>query len=94
MRKGILFGISTAIAVAIVLGIQTAADWYEYETGLLALVHSPLLATTALAPLVMLVLTPFNKRLLEWRKRRGRDIEEEERFETPGGMISLTRRDD
>ena len=35
-------------------------------------------------------LTPLNRRLLDWRKARGRDIEEEERFETDHGMIRLT----
>jgi hypothetical protein len=43
----------------------------------------------ALAPVLMIPLSKLNQRLLDWRKARGRDIEEEEKYETDSGMISL-----
>jgi hypothetical protein len=51
-------------------------------------------ATFLIAGVLATVLTPLNRRLLEWRKARGRDIEEEERYETESGMIRLTPNDD
>jgi hypothetical protein len=42
-----------------------------------------------LSPLLMVPMTKLNRHLLEWRKSRGRDIEEEEKYETESGMISL-----
>ena len=45
------------------------------------------------AGVLSLVLTPINRRILDWRKARGRDIEEEERYETDHGMIRLTPND-
>ena len=44
--------------------------------------------------MLSLILTPINNRVLEWRKANGRDIEEEERYETADGMIKLTPNDD
>jgi hypothetical protein len=52
----------------------------------------PFLIFLVLAPLLMIPLTPLNKKLLAWRKQRGRDIEEEEQFEIDGtDFISLRR---
>lgn len=42
------------------------------------------------AGVITLILTPVNRRILDWRKTRGRDIEAEERHESDHGMISLT----
>lgn len=51
-------------------------------------------AALALSSVLTYFLTPLNRRLLDWRKARGRDIEEEERFETDHGMIRLTPNDE
>ena len=49
-----------------------------------------LVALLVLMPLLVVALTPLNKRLLAWRKARGRDIEEEEKYEREGaGIISI-----
>jgi hypothetical protein len=49
----------------------------------------------ALMPLLSLALTPLNKRLLVWRKERGRDIEDEEKYEIDeADIISLRPRQD
>lgn len=93
MRKTTLLAISTGISVFMIVISQWVIDYYDY-TGRASFIASfPLISGAVLTPVVLLVLTPLNRRLLEWRKARGRDIEEEERYENPGGMISLTRRD-
>jgi hypothetical protein len=53
---------------------------------------SPLFAGLVLAPVLLVPLTFVNKYLLAWRKTRGRDIEDEERYEHDG-VISLRPRD-
>jgi hypothetical protein len=46
-------------------------------------------------PLLSLALTPLNKRLLSWRKERGRDIEDEVKYEIDeADIISLRPRQD
>jgi len=45
------------------------------------------------ALIVLTILTLLNRRVLDWRKVEGRDIEEEERYESDHGMISLTPKD-
>jgi hypothetical protein len=52
------------------------------------------IATFVTGSLVAFLLVPMNTRLLEWRKERGRDIEEEERYESKDGVISLWPKDD
>ncbi|HEY7543409.1 MAG TPA: hypothetical protein VID27_00920 [Blastocatellia bacterium] len=43
-----------------------------------------LIAMAAIFPLIIL-----NQVILNWRRKRGRDIEEEERYETEGEFITL-----
>ena len=90
MRKQTLALISFIILFPAVYFLPPAfeAAGYDYfpgsgvaVSGLISLVAGSVLA---------LVLTPLNKKILAWRKSRGRDIEEEERYETEGGMIRLT----
>lgn len=45
-------------------------------------------------PIVGIVLTPLNRRLKMWRKKNGRDIDDEERYETESGFIKLTPNND
>lgn len=46
-----------------------------------------------LMPLLMVLLTALNKKLLSWRKARGRDIEAEEKYEIEeADLISLRPR--
>ncbi|MDQ3132045.1 MAG: hypothetical protein M3Q99_14955 [Acidobacteriota bacterium] len=44
-------------------------------------------------PIVGLILYPVNERVRFWRKKRGRDIEAEEKYETDSGIIKLTPND-
>ncbi len=52
------------------------------------------IAAFLIAGVLTTALTPLNRGLLVWRKERGRDIEEEERYETESGMIRLTPNDE
>ena len=55
---------------------------------------SPLIGSFVLFPVLLVLLTPLNLWLRNWRKKRGRDIDAEERHETPGGFIRLTPNED
>lgn len=94
MKKSTLLAISTGISVIVIVISQWVIDYYDYTGRASFIASSPIVSGAVLTPVILLALTPFNQRLLSWRKARGRDIEEEERYESPGGMISLTRRDD
>lgn len=66
-------------------GLQYPLQESRGIVGLVALI---------IALIVLTVLTLLNRRILAWRKARGRDIEQEERYESDYGMISLTKRDE
>jgi hypothetical protein len=51
------------------------------------------LAAVIFAVFVLTILTLLNPRILSWRKERGRDIEDEERYESRYGMIGLMPKD-
>ena len=85
MRKSTLGGLSVLLAFAIIYVLRFA--------GLsISFLLSPLVAMLVLAPLLLLPLAALNKHLLAWRKARGRDIEEEEKYEHDG-VISLRPRE-
>jgi hypothetical protein len=93
MRKGTLAAIAVALSYLIAYSVSSAF-WYYYPaigsrsfevTGVITLV---------LTPAILLLLTPLNRKILDRRKAAGRDIEEEERYESDSGMISLTPKDD
>jgi hypothetical protein len=52
------------------------------------------LVALILMPVFLLLLNWVNKYILAWRKERGRDIEEEEKYENDNGFISLISKDD
>ncbi len=89
MRKSTLLIVSYIIvfpfayllpAIAELAGYTSFPAWSLFARSVAAFVGAGVLTV---------VLTPLNKRLLEWRKARGRDIEAEERHESAHGMISL-----
>ena len=87
MRKRTLAGVCGLLAFALVFALKFIGISIPF--GL-----SPLFAGFVLFPLLMVPLTLLNKSLLAWRKVRGRDIEEEERYEhEETGIISLRPRD-
>ena len=83
MRWKLLPGVSFSISVLVLILLNLFHIRIPF--GL-----PPFLIVWVLAPLLMIPLTALNRKLLAWRKQRGRDIEEEERFEIDGtDFISL-----
>ena len=85
MRKTTLTSGCFLLACAIMFGLSFAGVRIPF--GL-----SPLFAGLFLAPALLVPLAVLNKYLLAWRKARGRDIEEEEKYEHDG-VISLRPRE-
>ena len=86
MRKKTLAVVSALLAYAIVFGLRFVG--LSVPFGL-----APILAGLFLAPVLLVPLALLNKYLLTWRKARGRDIEDEERYEDEAtGIISLRPR--
>ena len=81
MRKSTLAGFAAILAYAIVFGLGFVGVSIPF-------LLSPLVAGLLLSPVLLALLTPLNKYLLARRKARGRDIEEEEKYEHDG-VISL-----
>ena len=93
MRKSTLLMISTIIALPIVYFARYILMQNDIWIGPKTFVGTGLLAFL-LSPLIAAMLTPLNKKLLAKRKEAGRDIEDEERYESDHGMISLRPNDD
>ena len=86
MRKRTLAAVCSMLSVAILFALSFSG--IRVPLGL-----SPFILFLVLVPLLMVPLALVNKRLLAWRKARGRDIEEEERYENEEtGIISLRPR--
>ncbi|MDX6527978.1 MAG: hypothetical protein QOH41_268 [Blastocatellia bacterium] len=86
MRKRTLASVCSGLAllVVIAMGVFHVKTPHNIPFFVIYLV-AVLLLSVALAPL--------NKRLLAWRKARGRDLEEEEKYEIEeAGIISLRPR--
>ena len=83
MRKKTLAGLCSILAFGVLFGLRFAGVRIPFAVG-------ALVAVLVVMPLLVVALTPLNKRLLAWRKERGRDIEEEEKYEREGaGIISI-----
>ena len=86
MRKRTLAAVCSVLALLIVLtmGVFRVKTPHNIPFFVIYLV---------LMPVLSVVLTPLNKRLVAWRKTRGRDIQDEERYEIEGtDIISLRPR--
>jgi len=83
MRKTTLASVCSVLALLIVLamGFFRVKTPHNIPFFVIYLVLMPLLSVAS---------APLNKRLLAWRKTRGRDLEEEEKHEIEeAGIISL-----
>ena len=83
MRKRTLAGVCSVLALVIVLamGFLRIKTPHNIPFFVIYLV---------LMPLLLVPMTALNKRLLAWRKVRGRDIEEEQNYEIEeADIISL-----
>ena len=88
MRKRTLAAVCSILSVAILFALSLFG--IRVPLGL-----SPFIVFLVLVPLLMVPLTLVNKRLLAWRKARGRDIEEEQKYEIEDtDFISLRPRPD
>jgi len=86
MRKSALASVCSVLALLIVLamGLFRVKTPHNIPFFVIYLV---------LMPLLSFAMTPLNKRLLAWRKARGRDLEEEQKHEIrETGIISLRPR--
>lgn len=93
MRKGTLSAIAFVLSFIAAYGVHEMFLYY-YPSVLTRSFGVKAAMSLVFTPLVLLVLTPLNRRILDKRKAAGRDIEEEERYESESGMISLTATDD
>jgi hypothetical protein len=92
MRKQTLAGICTFLSLGIVCLLASLARARGIHLPLVGYV-SPLIASVIVVPLLLVPLTVLNQHLLAWRKARGRDIEEEEKYEfAESDIISLRPR--
>ena len=88
MRKRTLAGVCVVLALAILIAMKFLG--LSVGLGL-----APFAVYLVLVPLLMAPMTLLNKRLLTWRKGRGRDIGKEEEYEIgETGIISLRPRPD
>ncbi len=92
MRKRTLISVCFAIAFAVMLILRLLARSQGIRLPLFGVV-SPLVASFIIVPFLLVPLTALNQRILAWRKKHGRDIEEEEKHEfDESGIISLRPR--
>ena len=92
MRRQTLVSVCFILASAIVVILKLLARSQGIRLPLVGLV-TPLVASFILVPLLLIPLTALNRYILAWRKRRGRDIEEEEKHEfRESDIISLKPR--
>lgn len=94
MRKSTLAVLAYFVVFPTVYFLPALGEFFGFPNAPQFSVVTSGLASFLVAGLLSTVLTPVNKRILEWRKANGRDIEAEERFETSSGMIRLTPNDD
>src|ERR1043165_4994560 len=92
MRKQTLGSVCFILSLAVVCLLKSLARAQGLHLPLIGLV-SPLFASIIIVPLLIIPLTALNQYILAWRKARGRDIEEEEKYEfEESDMISLRPR--
>ena len=89
MRKQTLAGFCLILAFAIVYVTKPVLSFFGVKTPFLASFAASLLVMFILASILMIPLTIINNRILAYRKEQGRDIEEEEKYESESGIISL-----
>ncbi|MDQ3797851.1 MAG: hypothetical protein M3384_00225 [Acidobacteriota bacterium] len=94
MRTATFLGICGFISFGLVILLQAGLAYLgiaiPYINGLIF----KTIEIAVLVPLVALILNPLNQKIRLRRKRRGRDIEAEERHETETGFISLVPKDE
>src|SRR5262249_4981097 len=90
MRNRDLAGVSLLLSIGLIYFSVYLLPILGIRIGFLGSFSSHVIASFLLFPVILLVLTPLNNRFRQWRKARGRDIDEEEKYETEYGMTKLT----
>lgn len=94
MRKSTLVTVSIILHFIVLFCLDEwywPKIWHRSATEIASII----IASFVIGSLIAFLLEPLNKRFLAWRKTRGRDIEDEERYESDlidHGMISLRPR--
>jgi len=94
MRTAAFLGICALIAAGIVFLFQIIPTYFGITIPFLDFLIFEVIKVAVFLPIIAFVLNPLNQKLRNWRKKRGRDIEEEEKHETASGFIKLTSNDD
>lgn len=101
MRRRTLQIISWLVSICMmyifVLPTLLAADFFGLSKTIYFIALKNIAAFSAsfvFANLIEKLLVKINKKILEWRKMRGNDIEEQEKFESETGFISLSINDE
>ena len=94
MRTAAFLGICALIAAVIIFVFQIILTYFGITIPFFDFLIFKAIEVGVFMPIVAFVLNPLNQKLRNWRKKRGRDIEEEEKYETASGFIKLTSNDD
>lgn len=92
MRTATFLSICAAIAAAITLLIHVGIAYIGLNPPFGDSLIFEAIKFAFVVPVVVLALNPVNQQIRNWRKARGRDVEEEEKFETESGIISITQK--
>jgi predicted lipid-binding transport protein (Tim44 family) len=84
MRKKTLAGLASMLAFGLLFGLRFVGIKVPFTLA-------GFFVFLLLVPLLIIPLTLLNKRVLAWRKARGRDIEEEEKCEREASGITSLR---
>ncbi len=93
MRTTTFLGICSFIGGAIIILLQIAADFLGFHIPYFDSIIFNIFKLAIVVPIVAVTLNPLNQKIRILRKRGGRDIEEEEKYETESGFISLVEKD-
>ncbi len=94
MRTAAFLGIYALIAAGIVFLFQIILTCFGITIPFFDFLIFKVIEVGVFMPIIAFVLNPLNQKLRKWRKKRGRDIEEEEKYETASGFIKFTSNDD
>jgi hypothetical protein len=88
LRKQTLAGLCFLLTLTMAYGLSFLVRRFGISVDLGPVSH--IVYSAILTPLLLIPLARLNRPLLAWRKKRGRDIEEEEKHEIAGSdIISL-----
>jgi len=93
MRTKTFLAICGFIGFGLVVLFQYLLIYLEIEIPYFDWIIFKVIEFALFAPIVAVILSPLNNAVREWRKKRGRDIEAEEKYETSTGFISLSEKE-